>query len=190
MATAPAVLDTIRLGALVDALASGLRPPAEVWRAHGVTTKDEAARIMALPMVRQMLDEARLTWLSREALPLRVKVKAGALVEDALVFMHAGAISPLQPLSQRVAAFSALAKMAGVEQPPESRVGAGGGGGFGGGGVAVSIMMDLGGGNVVGVRVGGSDTENGGNSGDGDDGDADSFLLDPASYAVVDGDAA
>lgn len=187
MATAPAVLDTIRLGALVDALASGLRPPAEVWRAHGVTTKDEAARIMALPMVRQMLDEARLTWLSREALPLRVKVKAGALVEDALVFMHAGAISPLQPLSQRVAAFSALAKMAGVEQPPESRVGAGGGGGFGAGGVAVSIMMDLGGGNVVGVRVGGSDTEIPENSGDGDD---DTFLLDPASYAVVDGDAA
>lgn len=175
----------LRLASLVGELAAGLRPPAAVWADNGIVARADAEMISSLPVFRQMLAEARHAWGSRDSLGLRVKAKAGALVEDSLPFLHAAVISPVQPLSQRVSAFSALAKMAGVDQPPETRVGGGGGGG-GAGGVAISISMDLGGGNVVGVKVGGG----GGEVVDavaGDEG-GDEFLLNPADYLVGGGD--
>lgn len=181
----PALLTTPdRLGSLASELAAGLRPRGDVWRDYGVSTRADAEAVSSLPLFQQLLCEARAAWQSREALPLRVKAKAGALVEDALVFMHAGVLNPVQPLSQRVAAFTALAKMAGIEQPAETRVGFGGGVGVGGG-VAISISMDLGGGNIVGVKVGG-----GGGGEEVVDAEADEeadgeFLLNPEDYMIA-----
>jgi hypothetical protein len=182
VANAPleAAYPALRLASLVGELAAGLRNPADVWRDNGVTTRADAEMISALPVFRQMLVEARQAWGSRESLSLRVKAKAGALVEDSLPFLHASVISPVQPLSQRVAAFTALAKMAGVEQPPETR--AGGLGGGAAGGVAISISMDLGGGNVVGVQVGGEVVDVAAEDSDG------GFLLNPEDYLIGDDD--
>lgn len=174
----------LRLAALVEELAAGIRKPALVWREHGIVSRADAEAISALPLFRQMLAEARHNWQSRSSLSLRVKAKAGALVEDSLPFLHAAVISPVQPLSQRVAAFSAMAKMAGVDQPPETR-GAGFGGGIGGaGGVAISISMDLGGGNVVGVKVG-ETVDAVGDDDDDDEGEG-GFLLNPEDYLIAD----
>jgi hypothetical protein len=177
------VYPSLRLPALVAELAAGLRPPADIWREHGVFTRHDAKLIAQLPLVRQMLAEEQQRWQSRESLSLRVKAKAGALIEDSMPFIHASVINPLHPLSHRVAAFTALAKMAGVDMPPEAR-GTGMGAGAGGG-VAISISMDLGGGNVVGVKVGGEVVDADAVA-EGDEGDADGFLLNPADYMVGD----
>lgn len=182
-----AAYPSLRVDSLVSELAAGLRAPAQVWADHGVVRRDDAALIMAVPMVRQLYDEARLRWLSREEMPVRVKEKAMALVEDALPSMHAGVLNALNPLSQRVAAFVALAKVGGVEQPPEARMGGAGMGGMGGaggggGGVAISITMDLGGG-AGSMRVAAVTPDV---SGSGGSGDGDTFLLNPADYLITD----
>lgn len=131
--------EELDLDRLVNDLACGLRPPADVWREHGITDRDLAAGILSLDVVQQMLAEARAAWHSAGNAQNRVKARSAMAVEHLLLPLVVAAKNSAYPLNHRTEAVKFLAKLGGfqVDGPPS------GGAGGGGGGVAVRISIDL-----------------------------------------------
>lgn len=128
------------LGRLVNDLACGLRPPADVWREHGIIDREVAARVLSLDVVQEMLKEARAAWHSAGNAKTRVKVRSAMAVEHLLLPLVQAAKNPAYPLNHRTDAVKFLAKLGGFEVDG----GSGGFGGKGGGdGVQVTISIDL-----------------------------------------------
>jgi hypothetical protein len=124
---------------LVNDLACGLRPPAEVWREHGIVDREVAQRILSLDVVQEMLKEARAAWHSAGNAKSRVKMRSALAVENLLLPLVLAAKNPAYPLNHRTDTVKFLAKLGGFEVD-----GASGGGGKGGGdGVQVTISIDL-----------------------------------------------
>jgi hypothetical protein len=127
------------LGRLVNDLACGLRPPAEVWREHGIVDREVAQRILSLDVVQEMLKEARAAWHAAGNAKARVKVRSAMAVEHLLLPLVAAAQNPAYPLNHRTDTVKFLAKLGGFEVDGPS----GGGGKGGGDGVQVTISIDL-----------------------------------------------
>jgi hypothetical protein len=125
---------------LVNDLACGLRPPAEVWREHGIIDREVAQGILSLDVVQEMLKEARSAWHSAGNVKTRVKVRSAMAVEHLLLPLVAAAQNPAYPLNHRTDAVKFLAKLGGFEVDGASGVGGKGGGGDG---VQVTISIDL-----------------------------------------------
>lgn len=147
--------EELDLDALVNDLACGLRPPADVWRDHGIMDRELAEGILSLDLVQQKLLEARAVWHSAGNAQARVKARSAMAVEHLLLPLVTAAKSPAYPLNHRTDAVRFLAKLGGFDV--EGREG---GKSAGGSGVSVTISIDLtnakGGGHKEVVTVGGS----------------------------------
>lgn len=135
---------------LAEELAARLRPAADIWLEHGVTTRADAEEILAVPMVMQMIEEAKARWLSAGNSEERIKLRARMSVEKSITGMHRSVNNPLLPLNHRTEALKLLARLGAVDNS------GGMNGGSGGGGVGVQIVIDLsrGGGDVHRVVAG------------------------------------
>lgn len=122
----------INLQSLASELASGLDPTAEVWRRYGCD-RAMAEKVVALPVFRQMLAEARSRWSSDDNVSERIRKKAQLAIEQGLADVFSDCVNPKLPLNHRVQGFQLISKWAGMDTPG---VGAGGAGG-------VSIRIDL-----------------------------------------------
>jgi hypothetical protein len=140
------VLGGVDIKKLVEDLAAEIRPEAEIWRSYGVRTVSHKDSIVAQPMFEQLLNEARGRWHAPDNHKNRVRQMALAAVELGITPLFTGMSDDAKPLSSRVDAFRALARVAGVETDPALAGGAGGG-------QVVAIRIDLGGGRGV-IEVG------------------------------------
>lgn len=117
---------------LASELASGLEPKADVWRRHGCD-RGLAEKIVALPVFRQMLAEARDRWSGDDNAPERIRKKAQLAIEQGLADVFADCVNPKLPLNHRIQGFQLMTKWAGMDDAGPGNVGGAGG---------VSIRID------------------------------------------------
>lgn len=150
MGKLPADLTGLDLNRLVEELAAGLRPPVDIWNENGIKDRATAAKLLGLPVVQQMLQEARARWHERGNLRERIKAKTLVGIEQNLADMFDDAMNPNTSLQHRVAMLKFLGSLAGIEAEAAGAVAAAG----------VSISIDLSG-------TGGSGPGGGEGAGDG-----------------------
>lgn len=134
-ATIPLESDQIQ-ARLAYELASGLKPPQDVFTQFGISGP-EAKAILANPQFRQLYAEAKAIWHSSDGTRARIEAKAAMLVEDSLLEMyrlvHDVEVAP----PAKIDAFKQIVSVA--------RVGPQKDGGPAAGGPAFSLTLNLGG---------------------------------------------
>ena len=104
------------VGSLVTELAAGLYPLATIMQRYGLS-KSQMRGLLTNDVFRKALVEAKVAYASAANLPERIKLKAQMAVEELLESMFAIAIHPAYHPSARVAAFSAVKSLTGLEKP-------------------------------------------------------------------------
>jgi hypothetical protein len=122
------------LDSLVNDLAKGLRPPAEILKLHGVT-KAEAEALAYSPEFMRLVAAKRREWMSQDRTDDRIVAKAKLALEKALEDLYKIAGDATIPAAARVAAASQLRELAGFHKTA---------GDTGGGASLPSITINIG----------------------------------------------
>jgi len=85
-------------------LAAQLSEPASIIERYEITQR-QLDKLLAHPGFRSMLEEARAVWAADTNVEGRVKLKAGFVVEDALLVLHNLIHNISQPATARIEAF-------------------------------------------------------------------------------------
>jgi hypothetical protein len=112
--------DERRLRELALAWAQKLKPPYVVFAELGFNPDDYIPITRSIAFNR-MVAEAAEEWRAAASAATRVKLKAAAHVEDALPSFHAAMIGRDNPLSSRVRALEAVARIGGLNDPPPAQ---------------------------------------------------------------------
>lgn len=136
--TVPNKGEGAKLVQLAEELAMGMRPATDIWRDHGIESREEAAKILAIPQVKTMIKDFRAEWASTNNISERIRVRSLMALEEGLLSLYQGAIDKTNPLNHRKDTMQFFARLAGLDKQsdvPANMLGAGGGG--------VSINIDL-----------------------------------------------
>lgn len=114
----PELIGEDQLPGLAYALAAGVRPPDAVLLSYGLDPTDNAVAVLLdSPQFVRLFEQALAEQRTEEDGQDRVRNRARRAVEKTIGAMET-AISSAAPLSERVSAFRAVAKVAGLEDPP------------------------------------------------------------------------
>lgn len=132
----PAILPGI--GGLLDAshvglareIAQGIMPLEDIARAYNFdgTVDPRWSAVLQHPEFQRLLAEAVREWNSAEGTAKRVRFKAAAMVESNLTVVHEIINNPSVPAIQRIEAFKASARLAGMGDGAAPNAGKGGNG--------------------------------------------------------------
>lgn len=117
----PAQITDHKLVVLAREIAMDVVPLETILRSAGITSNQWEA-IQKQPRFQEVLSAEMLAWESAVNTADRVKLKAAACVEDALLEMHGRLHDRREPMSARVELFKSLAKLGGLETSSKADV--------------------------------------------------------------------
>lgn len=106
---------------LAREIAMDVVPLETILKAAGIAS-NQWETIQKQPRFQSILSAEILAWESAVNTADRVKLKAAACVEDALLEMHGRLHDRREPMSARVELFKSLAKLGGLETSPKTDV--------------------------------------------------------------------
>ena len=133
----PALLDG-NAASLARELAQGIRPPLVILEEYGFSGPDDPnwLELSRTPEFQRLLESLTREWNSADTTQRRVRIKAQASMELALVDLHAMMTSERLDPKARLEAFKVMKDVAGFSAPSGVS-----GSGEGGGGTSIKIII-------------------------------------------------